>query len=729
MRVACGILALIGISAFLSESVSGQESRELYRIGAVRVQEMPLVDGYVNEPVWQMAEPIDDFRQQEPDEGAPATERTEVRILYDAENLYIGVRAFDSSPEAVSATEMRRDSPRILEEDSFQIILDTFMDSRSGYMFVTNPLGAKLDQQVFNEGEGGRGGVSSNVNRDWDAIWDVRARRTEDGWSAEIVIPMMTLRFPDREVQRWGINLMRNIGRKNEQAFWAPIPKAYGLTRVSMAGSLDDLQSLSRGSGLRIKPFAVGGARRVTSEGIADDTFQREVGVDVRYGITASLNLDVTVNTDFAQAEVDDEQVNLTRFQLFFPEKREFFLENAGQFNVGSTASNDRYTELFFSRRIGLSDAGEAVPIIGGARLTGSHGRNDLAVMNVQTADAFGRQGENFLVTRYSRNILDRSRIGAMFINKSEVGGDYFNRTYAVDMLLAPTPDFTVTSFLGKTSTPGIDADDVGGYVNATWLNSTGRVYAEYVDLQDGFNPEVGFVPRRGIRTSKIHVERNPRPGVLGIRVLSPMYNFTYTTDQQGRLVSRRNHYMMGTRFENGAFFNIWYNDYFERLDNPFQVRRDVSIPAGGYRFGEWRFSFDSNQARRVYYGLAYSPQEFYDGTRTDMSGSLGLRLSSRLSTEAAYRRNEVELPGGSFDLDIASVRVDFALSPEMTLRTLTQYNSSTDQWGASARFRWTYSPGSDVYLVYDQVRRDPTGLSEFKDRRLILKLTHLLSR
>ena len=467
----------------------------------------------------------------------------------------------------------------------------------------------------------------------------------------------------------------------------------------------------------------------MTSEGLADDTFQREVGVDVRYGITASLNLDVTLNTDFAQAEVDDEQVNLTRFQLFFPEKREFFLENAGQFNVGSMASNDRHAELFFSRRIGLSEGGEAVPIIGGARLTGSLGRNDLAVMNVQTADAFGRQGENFLVTRYSRNILDRSRVGAMFINKSEVGGDDFNRTYAVDMLLAPTPDFTVTSFLGKTSTPGIDADDVGGYVNATWLNSTGRVYAEYVDLQDGFNPEVGFVPRRGIRTSKIHVERNPRPGVLGIRVLSPMYNFTYTTDQQGRLVSRRNHYMMGTRFENGAFLNIWYNDYFERLDRPFQVQRDVAIPAGGYRFGEWRISFDSNQARRVYYGLAYSPQDFYDGTRTDLSGNLGLRLSSRLSTEAAYRRNEVELPGGSFDLDIASVRVDFALSPEMTLRTLTQYNSSTDQWGASARFRWTYSPGSDVYLVYDQVRRDPTGLSEFKDRRLILKLTHLLSR
>lgn len=728
MRVVCGLLAVIGIGVSFAEPASAQDTRELYRIGAVRVQEAPVVDGYVNEPVWQMAEVIDGFVQQEPDEGAPATERTEVRIIYDAENLYIGVRAFDSNPDAVTATEMRRDSNRILEEDNFQIILDTFMDSRSGYMFVTNPLGAKLDQQVFNEGEGGRGGVSSNVNRDWDAVWTVEAARTEDGWSAEIAIPMVTLRFPDREVQRWGINLMRNIGRKNEQVFWAPIPKAYGLTRVSMAGSLDDLSSLSRGSGLRVKPFVAGGAQRIAQDGLVDDTFQREIGVDVRYGITASLNLDVTVNTDFAQAEVDDEQVNLSRFQLFFPEKREFFLENAGQFNVGSTASNDRQAEMFFSRRIGLSETGQSVPILGGARLTGSHGRNDIAIMDVQTGDALGRQGENFLITRYSRNVLERSRVGAMFINKTEVGGDHFNRTYAVDMMLAPTSDLAVTGFVGKTSTPGVSGDDMGGYVNATWLNSTGRIYAEYLDLQDDFNPEVGFVPRTGIRTSKLHLERNPRPGVLGIRVLSPMYNVTYTTDQQSRLVSRRNHYMVGTRFENGAYFNVWYNDYFERLDAPFQVQRDVSIPAGGYRFGEWRFSFDSNPARRVYYGVAYSPQEFYDGTRTDVSGSLGLRLSSRLSTEARYRRNEVELPGGAFDLDIASVRVDFALSPDMTLRTLTQYNSSTDQWGTSARFRWTYSPGSDVYVVYDEVRRDPTGFSEYRDRRLILKLTHLLS-
>jgi hypothetical protein len=721
--------AILGL-AVLAGSASGQEARNLYRVNAVRVEEAPVIDGVLDDAAWRQAVVIDAFVQQEPDEGAPASERTEVRIVYDAETLYIGVRAFDSSPAAVAATEMRRDSDRILEEDNFQIILDTFLDSRSGYMFVTNPLGAKLDQQVFNEGEGGRPGqVSSNINRDWDGIWHVEARRNDEGWVAEIAIPVVTLRFPPSEVQRWGINLMRNIGRKNEQAYFAPIPKAYGITRVSMAGSLEDLRALNRGTDLRVKPFMVGGAQRVTEAGVSDNSLQREIGVDVRYGVTASLNLDVTLNTDFAQAEVDDEQVNLTRFPLFFPEKREFFLENSGRFNMGSTASNDRYADLFFSRRIGISETGEAVPILGGARLTGSVGRNDIALLNVQTDDALGREGENFLVARYSRNVLDRSRIGGIFVNRTEIGGDHYNRTYGVDMMIAPVPDFSVTGFLAATSTPGLAGEDMGAYVNATWLNASGRISAEYVDVQDNFNPEVGFVPRTGIRTSKLHLERNPRPGVLGIRVMSPMYNLTYTTDQQGRLVSRRNHYMVGTRFDNGAFLNVWYNDYFERLDVPFRVRSTVVVDPGAYRFGEWRFSFNSNPARRMYYGLSYSPQEFFDGTRTDYSASLGLRLSSRLATEGRYQRNEVDLTAGALEVDLASLRVDFAFSPTITLRTLTQYNSSTDQWGTSARFRWTYSPGSDLFVVLDEVRRDPMGVPVFRDRRLILKLTRLLSR
>ena len=721
-------LALLAPST-VGSSLAAQESWERYQIGAERIQERPVLDGALDELVWARARTIDQFIQQEPDEGAASTERTEVKVLFDAETLYLGVRAYDASGMPPTATEMRRDSDRILEEDNIQILLDTFKDARSAYMFVTNPLGAQLDQQIFNEGEGGRPGIAtSNINRDWDGVWHVSAKVVPDGWVAEIAIPMVTLRFPDSDVQSWGLNLMRNIGRKNEQAFWAPIPKAYALTRVSMAGSLNGLSSLNRGLDLRVTPFVTGGASRVLAEGVEDDAFQRDMGVDLKYGITPGLNLDLTFNTDFAQAEVDDEQVNLTRFPLFFPEKRDFFLENSGQFNVGSASAFNRMADLFFSRRIGIADSGGSVPILGGARLTGKIGRNDLAIMDVQTDAAFGRSGENFLVTRYSRNILSRSRVGGLFINRAETDGDHFNRTYAADFSLSPHSSFTVVGFMAKTETPELTGGDMGSYVNATWLDTKWRVYGEYADFDEDFNPEVGFLPRRGIRTTKLHVERNPRPDRWGIRMLSPMVNWTYTTDQRGRKLSARMHYMLGTRFDNGAYLNLWFNDHFERLDAPFTLN-GVEIPMGDYEFGEWRVSFDSNPARRVYYGLMYSPQDFFGGTRTDMSSKLGVRVSDRFSTEAQYNRNDVSLPGGDFDVDLASLRVDFAVSPTMALRSVTQYNSLTDQFGTSARFRYTYRPGSDIYVVYDEIRRDPNTLLEYRDRRLIVKATYLLTR
>jgi len=715
------------VAALLAGASPGaaQEARVLHQVQAVRVEVGPVLDGRLDDPVWAEAQVIDAFVQQEPREGAPATERTEVRILYDAQRLYFGIRALDSDPAGVVATEMRRNADRILQEDNVQIILDTFRDSRSGYMFVTTPLGARLEQQVAEEGEGGRRGASANVNRDWDGIWEAVARRTPEGWEAEVAIPFSTLRFPDSEVQSWGINLMRNIARKNEQAYWAPVPRGYGLTRVSLAGVMNGLHSLSGGRDLRVKPFVVAGGTRAVHDGIRTNARTQDVGLDVRYGLTASLNLDVTVNTDFAQAEVDDERVNLTRFALFFPEKREFFLENAGQFNVGALSSTDRMADLFFSRRIGLLETGERVPILGGARLTGKVGRNSLALLTVQTDETVASAGENFLVARYSRDFLGRSRVGGIFVNKTAWQGDHYNRTAGADFTLAPHPSLTMIGFLAGTTTPGLSGDALGGHLRAAWLDERWSVYAEYTDLQDNFNPEVGFVPRTGIRTTKAHLERTPRPGRWGVRVLEPMYNLTYTTDQGGRLLSRRHHYMVGSRWDNGSTFIVWYNDYLERLDEPFAVRPGVVVPAGDYTFGEWRLWYMSNRAARVYGSLIWSPQDFFDGTRTDTSVDLGVRLSSRLSTEAGLSRNDVELPAGAFTANVASFRVDYALSPDMLLRSLTQYNSLAEQWSSSVRFRYTYRPGSDFYVVYDNLRRD--GLLEVRDHQLILKATYLM--
>ncbi len=704
------------------------------------VAQGPDLDGSLDDPVWQEGTLIDVFIQQEPNEGLPATERTDVRVLYDGEMFYFGVRAYDSEPESITATEMRRDSERLKSEDNFQIILDTFRDSRSAYMFVTNPLGAKLDQQVVNEGEGGRAGfglASSNVNKDWDGVWHVTASQDSEGWIAEIAIPMVTLRFPGTEPQSWGINLMRNIGRKNEQAYWTPIPKPYTITRVSLAGTIDNLHSLNRGRDLRITPFVTGGTSRVQDAGLTENDAQSDVGLDLKYGVTAGLNLDVTINTDFAQVEVDDEQVNLTRFPLFFPEKRDFFLENAGQFNVGSASSFNRLADLFFTRRIGLTPAGESVPILGGARLTGKVGRNDIAIMDVQTDEAFGLSGENFLVARYARNFFTRSKVGALLINKEQTDGDHYNRTLAIDGTLAPHANLTATGFLAKTETApdfarGRDfSDDYAGYLNVTWLSERWRVYGEHADFGDDFNPEVGFLPRRGIRQTKLHLERNPR-NFWGIRSMSPMYNLTYTTDQAGRLVTRRHHLMNGTTFQSGAYLNLWLNLHYERLDAPFTVHDGVTVDPGSYSFEEWRIQFNSNPARRGYYRLLYSPQGFFDGTRLETQATVGARVTSQFSAEASYTRNDVDLPGDSFLVHLASFRLDYALSPTMTLRAITQYNSSENQWGTSGRLRWTYRDGSDIYVAYDDVHRDPndpTGLLQYRQRRLIVKVAHLLSR
>ena len=765
VQAAAGALALAAASAVAAQppasgpsaqSASGADAAsltpsELYRVEPRRVEDAPSIDGRLDEAVWQTAAIIDTFTQQEPAEGEPASERTVVRLLYDARALYIGVEAFDSRPGGVIATEMRRDSPRLFDEDNFQFILDTFQDRRSGYMFVVSPLGAKLEQQVAEEGEGGwRGNNSPNVNVNWDGVWEARARRTDTGWVAEIAVPMVTLRFPTVETQVWGANFMRNIRRKNEQIFWAPISKEYQLTRVSQAGTLAGIRGVNRGLDLRLTPYVLAGGRQDHVRGSLDGSGFNQYGMDVKYGVASGLNLDLTLNTDFAQVEVDEQQVNLTRFPLFFPEKRDFFLENAGMFNIGGGSGFGRAADLFFTRRIGLSDGGQPIPIIGGARLTGKTGRNNIAVMNITTGD-FGDAGENFFVGRYSRDILARSKVGALVINKDAVGGGHYNRTLAADTTLALHPNFTMTGFLAKTQTPhesfrgryappapGETARDMAGYLNGTWLSPSWHFRGEYLDLQEHFNPEVGFVPRIGIRTSSFHGEWNPRPGRWNIRMLDPMWNINYTTDQRNRLLTRRIHNMIGAYFEDGTSVTFWYNDHFEQLDVPFHIRRDVTIPAGTYRFGEWMFMYRSDPSRRLYGRAQYSPQTFFDGTRTDVQAMLGVRATSRISAEAMFNRSDVSLPGGDFIADLASLRLDLTISPRMTFRSLSQWNSTTGELNNSIRFNWIYSPGSDIYVAYDELRLDgdPLGFDPHlrrplwvRNRQIAIKMTYLLSR
>ena len=715
---------------------------ERYNIEPSRTTQPPQLDGVLEDAEWGHAALIDEFVQQEPSEGDPATERTVVRLMYDEHALYVGVEAYDSIPNAVIATEMRRDSRQLLDEDNFQLILDTFNDSRSGYMFVTSPLGAKLEQQIAEEGEGGstrRSSINANVNLDWDGVWDVSAQRTDWGWVAEIAIPMVTMRFPEADRQVWGVNFMRNIRRKNEQVFWAPIEKGYGLTRVSQAGTLTGLGGVDRGMDLRITPYVLAGGRqdRAVTTGLAGSGFN-DIGLDVKYGVASGLNLDVTLNTDFAQVEVDEQQVNLTRFPLFFPEKRDFFLENAGIFSVKSQGTT-RLADLFFTRRIGLVD-GQPIPIVAGTRLTGKVNRHNIAVMNIQTQEIGARPGENFFVARYSRDIFARSRVGGMMISKEAIGDTHFNRTFAIDTSLAPHPFLSLTGFIAKTESPDLANEDLMGHLRFSWLSPGFRVYSEYTDIQDNFNAEVGFVPRIGIRLSKMHVQWNPRPGTWGIRSMSPMLNVEYTTDQNNRLLSRRVHHMIGFQFKNGSSFTLITNKVFEQLDVPFQITSGVTISAGTYRFWSPSVRYNSDPSRRLFASASYSPQGFFGGTRKDWQTSVNLRATSRIAAQASFSRSDVDLPGGAFIADLVSATFDLALSPEMTLRSVTQFNSTTDSISTSIRFNWIYSPGSDIYIAYDELRDDdifaldPTlrhagRVPWVQNRQLAIKMTYLLSR
>ena len=701
---------------------------------AIAATAAPKIDGVLDDSSWQAAQLLDTFVQQEPTTGAPASDRTEVRVLYNRSHLFIGVRAYASLP--VTATEMRRDADRLFDEDNFQIILDTFHDSRNGYMFLTTPLGAKLEQQVFDEGEGGGRGTTSNVNRNWDGVWDAAARMLDDGWTAEIAIPFSTVRFIPKDQQVWGVNFQRHIRRKNETVLWSPIPRAYGLTRVSMAGELRGLAGISRGLDVRLKPFVVAGGRDLhTAPSVRATSAVRDIGLDARYGVTAGLNLDVTLNTDFAQVEVDEQQVNLTRFGLFFPEKRDFFLENSNLFAMGTGsafAGTQVQTDLFFSRRIGLSDAGTPIPIVGGLRLAGKSGRNSVGVLDIQTDSAFGQPGDNFFVSRYSRDIFKRSRVGALFINKDTLGGSaHFNRTMGVDANLAVSPNLQINSYLAKTDTPGLSGRDMAYFARVAYRDPKWNLYVNYLDVQDNFSAEAGFVQRRGVRTTKAYVGPTPRPKGGHVKLFEPMYVLTYITDSTNRLVGRQHHYMLGTTLRDDSFINVIVNQVLDVVDRPFRIRPTVTIPVGSYNMNEMTLTYNTSPGRRVYERFSLSPSQFYDGSRLQMTAAAGVRASSRLSTEVQYNRNHVKMPWGDFLVNLATVRVDYTFSPRMTIRSLTQHNSGANEISNNIRFNYIFRPGSDLYVVYNDLSQTglPADIFGRKDRQLVVKMTYLLQR
>jgi Domain of unknown function (DUF5916)/Carbohydrate family 9 binding domain-like len=722
-------LVLLAVSASL---LAEQAVRR--RATATRVDEPPVIDGRVDEDVWGRAEVVSDFVQAEPHEGEPATEMTEVRILYTDTAVYIGAICYDSDPSGIVVTDSRRDSP-LLDTDSFQIIFDTYQDRQNGFVFGTNPAGIEYDGQVSNEGEGGQTSTrqtaqtsaGSGFNLNWDASWNVRTLIDERGWTAEFEIPLRSLRYGSKP-QSWGLNFKRSIRRKREEVYWSPVSRIYNLNRLSSAGDLVGLE-LDTPRNFKVVPYALSSATR-DYQSEAQRELDAQVGVDAKFGVTPSLNLDVTVNTDFAQVEVDDQQINLTRFNLFFPEKRPFFLENAGTFSIGTGDTNGRSMELFFSRRIGIGPSGELVPIRAGARLSGKMGEYNVGFMNMQTEELPGvTSSNNFTVAAVSREFQNRSRLGGLFVNRSATGHltgvDDWNRTWGLDGQLGIGRSWTLRGFASRTETPeevlSQHAYDLYGELKTIHT----RYWFEYTEVGAGFNPEVGFLLRRNFRAAQSSYLRYIRvPSISWLRELRPHVTYKGFWDFDGFKESEEMHVDSHVDFESGAFFSPAVNFKVEGLKIPFEIAPGVVIPPASYRWTEVAWRWNTDQSAWLSYDGSLDAGGFYSGSRASLGTTIRVRYGAKLNTSLTWSYNSVDLAEGSFVTNLAQVRVSYSFTPSVNVQSLVQYNDQIDVWSTNLRFSWLNTAGTGLFIVYN----DTEGLGNLligpQNRSFIVKYT-----
>jgi hypothetical protein len=688
---------------------------------------MPItIDGRLDEEVWGNASPITTFIQAQPDAGAPATERTEVRLLYDADNLYISAVCYDSEPDRLVVKTLERDYPGVISEtmDSFGFSLDTFLDRRNSFIFFINPRGGLKDGQAFNDG----------TTRDygWDAILNVETEVNEKGWIVEIAIPWTTLRFdPTQDVQTWGVNFLRRIRRKNEVSYWAPLDRRNRIFLVSQAGTLTDLPRGRQSRNLNVKPFVL--ARRSTGTNLpADDTGNdADGGLDVKWGITPRTTLDLTWRTDFSQADVDREQVNLTRFPLFFPEQRDFFLENSGIFTLGDltapggprSGTSLRDFTLFHSRTIGLK-SGRPVPLLGGARLTGRAGAFEFGLLNVQSKTFEDDPAENFSTMRIRRNFLDNSDIGFLFTNRMETGdgnGGY-NRSFGTDLNMRLKQSLFINSYLALTDTQGVR--DGAARLSVGWRDRLWDTSATVRHVGTDFNPRMGFVRRRGIRQYYATFGARPRPSYRGILEVNPYAEADTITDLAGNRLSWDGTLGFGVTFRDGGRLSVQYDDRRERLEEPFLVRPGITIPVGDYHFGEAAASFRTSEGRKLSGSVGVSGGGYFDGNRFTITGSVLWQPDYHLTTEASIERNSLDVQGSEFTADLYAARVKYAFTTKVYLGAFVQYNADTDQIVTNVRFNFIHAPLSDLFVVLTE-RRNVAG-GAVLERIFTVKFTRL---
>ncbi len=708
--------------------------REVRDARAVRVDAPPVIDGRLDDPAWQAAEPLDGFVQRIPSDGAAASEPTEVRVLYDEQAIYVGVWLWDSNPQGIVQGPAIRDS-RLDDSDAVVLIFDTYRDRQNGFVFGTNPSGIEYDGQVTDEGRGGgglggmgggraQGGAGGGFNLNWDGSWDVATSRDALGWYAEFRIPFSTLRYASGEDAVWGFNVMRRIRRFNEESYWAPIDRQYNLYRVSQAGELRGLEVPVRRQAT-VTPYVLQSAQRDYRVLGSRFDYPSDLGADAKVQVTQGLTLDLTLNTDFAQVEVDDQQVNLTRFSLSFPEKRPFFLENAGYFRVGTGGS-----ELFFSRRIGI-EGGQQVPIRGGGRLSGRAAGLNVGLLHIQTGvdDPVGpgiTDGNAFSVVRLARELPNRSLVGTYFGERRGTGvdGDW-NRTYAVDGQVGLGDNLTLSSFAGYTDAPGQDGDarnhvfDLSG----VYLSRALRLSGGFREMGADFNPEVGFVNRRDYRMYSGMWMVYLRPDRISwLREIRPHSSYnTFRNLETGFEQSSRLHLDSHFEFSSGAHFEPAFNWIREGLTRPFEIVDGVVVQPGTYDGWEAAWRFNTNRSAPFSVSGSVNAGSFLSGSRVNPSASVAYRHGSSATLEFSLDHNKVTLEEGEFDVTLAGLRAGYFFTPRIYLQSLIQYADQTDTFSANIRFGWLNTAGTGLFIVYND-HQGVNTLSGPQQRTLVVK-------
>ncbi|MBT3645726.1 MAG: carbohydrate binding family 9 domain-containing protein, partial [Cryomorphaceae bacterium] len=676
------------------------------------IENDPIIDGNViNDKIWNSIFPITSMTQVTPNFGEPSSEKTEIRLAYTDRNLYISVVGFDSDPSKIVVSDSKRDAD-LNDEDSFLFILDTYNDFQNGFLFGTNSDGMQYDAQIDNEGIGNfnpnsrqKGGTLGGTNVNWDASWEVKTIKGDFGWSAEFSIPLSSLRFLPGENKTWGLNFQRNISKNSETSFWASLPLGFDIKRVSISGKLKGLD-LKSPKNLKIIPYTIGNASYQKLDNQTDVSVDLDAGFDIKYSLTPGLTLDLTYNTDFAQVEVDEQQVNLDRFNLFFPEKRAFFLENAGQFSVGSPGEVD----LFFSRRIGIGDEGQVVPIKGGGRISGKIGQTNVGILNMVT-DEISDQNiyeNNFSVARVNHDFNNsRSSLGVVYVGKNEMGDSnkHYNNVYAIDGKLGLGKKADITGFFSKSDSPGIDSSDHSFKLIANYNWDGWRINAGYTEVGEGFNPEVGFLMRSAFKKPEFIVFKQIRLKDFGpLLEVRPHIAHRSYFDFQDRLVSSwthiDNHWVWPSGFEIHTGVNITSEGVFDA----FKIS-DVEIPSGEYYHNELQLYIKSNPNTALSFTSRTVIGGYYGGDRFLFSNNIKYRIGNKFNSTLNLDYTKLNLENGDINALISGLRLSYSFSPKMYLQSLIQYNNVTNVTSVNTRFGMLQTANSGLFIVINFIK------------------------